>query len=566
VALILALVLVAATGALVVAIRHRPRIRPPGPGTRLADVRVTGDDRPGSYRRFDGRPDAATETCSTGRRSQNEPSIAVDPRDPRIVVAGANEGCTEITGGPWMGYYRSADGGATWSDGLLPGYPVDDSSAGLSSPAHARCDGGSDPSQAFDRNGRLFYGFLCFNQRRPGQRLGERQVGNSILVATYDGDGSRYSRTVLLLAGNRQVTEDKVNLTVDQTTGPGSGNVYVVWNEITQFGDTVLLFSRSTDHGVRFSNPMDVTAELGQSLSPDLTVGPDGTVYIAYRNRSQNGDGVWLLRSTDQGQSFRDDSFVSSIVPFDSEQFAPRGLRECGDAQRSCRFTFSRFSSKAAVSADPTGVHVVWSARTSVDGQAKIFVRNSRDGLHWTTPAATLDHVPKGHQHSPDVASAAGVITVAFYDSRNDTAYDAQRPPGNRAGGASSGPSIDVFVARSRDGGRTWMEARVTRVSSNFDLEAQGDTPFFGDYLYVSSVPGGTSVAWTDSRDVVLGSDSRERGAKDDHDGFDVFAPCKWVPDTIGAKAVRRPFIDDRCLSRGGSDVNVYAARIPAGA
>jgi hypothetical protein len=85
---------------------------------------------------------------------------------------------------------------------------------------------------------------------------------------------------------------------------------------------------------------------------------------------------------------------------------------------------------------------------------------------------------------------------------------------------------------------------------------------FWGDYLYVSAVPGAVSVAWTDSRDLVPGADPREVGEDDDEDGFDVYQPCVYVPNDIDAPSYSSPTIDDPCLSQGGLDQNIYAARI----
>src|SRR5437773_3303586 len=101
------------------------------------DVRVTRDATPASYFRYDGSSDATTAACSTGRRSQNEPTVAVDPRDTRVRTAGANDYCAAIVNGDvWVGYYRSTSGGASWQDSLVPGYPADSSAAGVTSPVH----------------------------------------------------------------------------------------------------------------------------------------------------------------------------------------------------------------------------------------------------------------------------------------------------------------------------------------------------------------------------------------------------------------------------------------------
>jgi hypothetical protein len=57
-------------------------------------------------------------------------------------------------------------------------------------------------------------------------------------------------------------------------------------------------------------------------------------------------------------------------------------------------------------------------------------------------------------------------------------------------------------------------------------------------------------TAWTDSRDLVPGADPREIGADDDHDGFDVYQPCTYVPNDINAPSYSSPTIADPCLSQ----------------
>ena len=68
---------------------------------------------------------------------------------------------------------------------------------------------------------------------------------------------------------------------------------------------------------------------------------------------------------------------------------------------------------------------------------------------------------------------------------------------------------------------------------------------------------------WTDTRDLVPGTDPRETGAGDDADGFDGFQTCTWVPNDINAGSYSSPTIDDPCLSQGGLDENIYVATTP---
>ena len=542
-----------------------------GTAAARADVLVTRDATAGSYVRSDGQSDATTQACSTGRRSQNEPSVAVDPHNTQVVAAGSNDYCAQIVNGDtWVGYYRSTDGGATWQDSLVPGYPADSSAAGLASPLHGSCGAAGDPTQAFDRDGRLFYGFICFNRAKP--------VNGSTYVATYDQDGGHYVRTALVDSGSPSAQfagsglfQDKINLAVDQTAGPTSGNVYVAWARYSgKAANNVILFSRSTDHGQTFSRPIRISPGLAQEQFADVAVGPDGAVYVTYRTYAAQGktaDAVWVVKSTDAGQTFGRPSLVATFTPFTSADFTGgTGGVDCGDGPFACPsgLTFSRFDSLSAVAADARGVHVVWSARQP-GGQAKIFVRNSPDGVSWPTPAATLDAAPVGHQWFPDIASAGGTLTAVFYDSRQDPSYSPSLPPGDTAAGANSGDVVRALVARSADGGVTWSEAAASAAASNFGWETHGArrVGFWGDYNYVSAVPGAVQAAWTDSRDLVPGTDPRETGAADDHDGFDVLQPCVYVPNDINAASYTSPTIDDPCLSQGGLDQNIYAAAVP---
>jgi hypothetical protein len=534
-------------------------------GVAAADTRVT-NDTDGSYARYDGSLDSTMLSCSTGRRTQNEPSVAVDPRNPAIMVAGSNDYCAEIqngSGNVWAGYYRSTDGGATWSNSLVPGYPADESPAGIASPTHGACAAAGDPTQSFDGGGRLYFGFICFNRAKP--------TNGSIYVARYDDDGATYVRTVRVERGTPSVWglfQDKINVAVDQSVGtPTAGNVYVAWARYSgQSANNVILFSRSTDGGSTFSRPARLTQGLAEEQFADIGVGPDGAVYVTYReiaHQAPTQNRIRIVRSTDGGQSFSSPSTVASIDPFDSTDFGPD---TCGDGPFACPsgLTYARFSSLSAVAADADGVHVVWSARDE-DGQAKIFARNSPDGLSWSTPAAPLDGVAAGHQFFPDIASSGGALSVVFQDSRTDPAYSPELPPGNTADGVNSGDVVHAFLARSTDGGASWTESQVSSAGSNPNWEVRGAmrSPFFGDYNYVSAVGAAVGAVWTDTRDLVPGQDPRETGDADDADGFDGFQTCTWVPNDINAASYSSPTIDDPCQSQGGLDQNIYVEAIP---
>lgn len=66
--------------------------------------------------------DAVLTTCSQSRGRQNEPAVAVDPRNPSVIVGSSNDYCGVFQsnrallglGNVWLGYYRSENGGANF--------------------------------------------------------------------------------------------------------------------------------------------------------------------------------------------------------------------------------------------------------------------------------------------------------------------------------------------------------------------------------------------------------------------------------------------------------------------
>src|SRR5579859_5606013 len=100
------------------------------------NVRLTNDMNGGyssAYTIATGKAytDAVLAECSIARGRQNEPAVAVDPRNAQVLIGSSNDYCGVYAGsttvfvpaGPiWLGYYRSLDGGRTFQSSLVPGY------------------------------------------------------------------------------------------------------------------------------------------------------------------------------------------------------------------------------------------------------------------------------------------------------------------------------------------------------------------------------------------------------------------------------------------------------------
>src|SRR5437870_13107063 len=103
------------------------------------NVRLTNDVAGGYtsvYTLATGIPytDTVLAECSIARGRQNEPVVAVDPRNTKVLIGSSNDYCgvyagsttTFVPAGPiWLGYYRSENGGASFQSSLVPGYPSD---------------------------------------------------------------------------------------------------------------------------------------------------------------------------------------------------------------------------------------------------------------------------------------------------------------------------------------------------------------------------------------------------------------------------------------------------------
>ena len=526
--------------------------------------------------------DETLRRCGIDRRMQNEPTIALDPRNAAVRTSGSNDYCTVPTNGDaWAGFYRSTDSGATWTDSLLPGYPLDTSTQGTSSPVHGMTQGGAraagDPVQAWDGSGNLFYMGNNFNRGTgDGNSASVRDNTGDVWVATYapsnaadnTTDGSKYVRTVILATNTfgQGSFNDKTGIGVDPTTG----HIFAAWSDFHGKGCNEILLSRSTDHGASFSAPMKVSEGLCSNQGPNIAFGPLGQVYVSWiannggsKSQNANQNGAAFIRSTDGGQTYSKAAIVVDYSPFVSTAFSGNGARDCGDGPFACPsgFTFPRFDlAMPTLTTDGGDIDMAFQVATA-SGQGQIqFTRSSNGGASWSTPTA-IDSQTVGHQFFPWMTASGGKITAVYYDSRADADYSALRPPCNSATGVVSA-CLAVWSSTSTNGGTSWTHAVVTSALTNPNLEQFGGRriPFFGDYIMVSAVGNTIAAVWTDQRDAVTAPDpvssATPATASADNNGDDVAGD----PETGGTCKIST----DTCFDgTGGLDQNIYTAQLP---
>jgi hypothetical protein len=552
--------------------------------------------------------DATLAECSRSRGRQNEPSVAINPRDPRVMVGSSNDYCAvfndgvdadgaPIASGPiWLGYYRSENTGSSFTSSLVPGYPGDRSTLGALAKIRTAISG--DPVLAWDADGRLFIG-----SESSDDPAGTKKTFGDVWVARYvnpDGpggdklnDGQRFAGSTIVARGSSAPSllgkfHDKTSIEADRTDSACRGNVYFAWSRFTGNGGAAVYLSRSTDHGATFSPPMKLTASVHDVQSPDIAITSSGAVTVTYGQAAdgQQGDAIDIVRSTDCGATFSRPHVLQSITPMGlvDAQLGGGSARDCGDGVGTgCEsgFTFFRADTGPRSTADQadtahewvyilyeaivpgtevsTGSTFGWADEQGVGGQSSIYYVRY-DG---TTDAATapqrIDIVPDAQQLFPDIAVDDGTIHALWWDTRNDANNDAStmrvRPPGNDADG-NVAASFDVYGATRPVGAGSWTaSSRLTDLSSNGQYEQFGGrtVPFGGDYLWIDSKGGVTFGAWTDWRNTVGGVDQRE--ATQDETGADVLQCRHQLSDGTWS--------GDTCPRDGGLDQDIYGDLAP---
>jgi len=615
-----------------------------GASTPGGDVRLTNDCHPNAgcgagyvsgYTLATGIPytDRTLDECTISHGRQNEPAVAVDPRNTSLLLGSSNDYCAVYNRGIaagaigpiWLGYYRSLNGGSSWTSSLVPGYPDDTSPYAALSQARTATAG--DPVIAWDAHGRAFFG-----SESSGDPAGTAKTFGDVFVARYRNpggadaadttkDGLQYYGTTVVNQGSSApnllgVFNDKTAIEADRTGGPCDGNVYFSWSRFNGSGVNEIYFVRSTDHGVTFSSPLKLSAgsPVLKSLQfPDISVTHNGHVYVTFRSFTsvgQSTDAIYIVKSTDCGRTFSQPQQVTTFIPNDAQdQAAPQPVptqavsddpafdegtnapsdraRDCGDFADACTsgYTFFRRDTQVRSTADQADaahewIYMVYDATKpgtevatgttygtdgrGVGGQAgTFFLRYDGASGNHTTPTV-IDNQATGHQVFPDISADGGVLHAIWWDSRNDSCYSVTRPIGNCAN-RTTVPSLDVFGATSTNAGTTWTgKSRITDVTTNPNYEQFDNraVPFAGDYLWVTSLGSFAYTVWTDWRNTVQGTDPREKTEDADATTADVHQ-CRTL-NTIQTK--KGPFSfwsGDLCPHDGGIDQNIYGDLAP---
>jgi hypothetical protein len=400
----------------------------------------------------------------------NEVHIAVNPLDPLNLIAGAKDytlgngaPCGEPGGtgvhNVWAGYYWSRDGGQTWGNGLMPGYPGAPPLSATSLLTGYKCS--SDPVVAFDNLGHAHYLGLAYNAIAP---VPPTAAPNMAWMATSVDGGATWP--VMTKIGETlypALFDDKEWFAFD----PLSGTAFVTWTEFTQVSTNIMVVRCPLALACTPLQPLTLPG-VNSVQGSAVAVGPDGVVHL-----------IWL----DYGsRTVRHTSALGGVGFLPDEAIAT--FRGVGNQPNSA----FRTPTMPALAVDPVSgaLYAVWTDR-GLDTADVYGTRSTDGGVTWSAVFRVNDDAAGKSNFFPAVSVAPnGRVDVAFYDRRDD--------PANKL--------LTTYLATSTDGGVTWVNSRVGDTLFNGDLGYhQAGAPFIGDYIGVASTDDHAYPLWADTRD-----------------------------------------------------------------
>ena len=474
------------------------------------------------------------------QNKQNEPAVAIDPSNPRVVAAGANDeideppcdgsDCPFAQGIGNSGVYFSFNGGASWTQPTYTGFSGRGGSLGTGPigtlPHYAEqglvSDG--DPGVAFGprpgANGRfswangsrLYYSNLASNfstERSEATFKGFEAIAVSRadrVQAAAANDASAWSDPAIVTEQHQSQTtfSDKPAMTADDAaSSPSFGNLYVCYSRFNSQqpdGPIKIGFSRSTDGGQTFSSPKTISTAakvLTQDGRQGCSVATDsrGNVYVAWEDAVQKGSVFKIARSTNGGRSFSTPHVVaqvSDVGVFDGvRSFSFDGV---AGARTSSFPSLSIANGAPSGAGAPNTIALGWSDAADGLNHEHALVELSADGgKTWSAPEAVEQSGDR-----PDFAflgispngSDLYVVYDAFVDPFRQNTTDSRRFLGVLRRAHVSGTSLSALTTLDR-GARG--DARASSANALID-------EFIGDYNAVDATNAGAVAVFNDAR------------------------------------------------------------------
>jgi len=375
----------------------------------------------------------------------NEPNIAVDPTDENKMVIGWRQFDNVSSNFRQAGWSYTSDEGQTWT------FP------GVIEPGIFR----SDPVLDYDTSGNFYYNSLTLN------------VGYFCKVFKSTDGGAIWDN------GTDAAGGDKQWMTIDRTTGVGSGNIYSFW---TSYFTTCPpgFFTRSSNGGSSFES---CTVVEGDPYWGTMAVGNGGELYIAGGAGGSSQPGNIVVTKSPDAQI--PGSIISWNLPvsvFIDGNLGYGVTANPGGLLGQVNIDVDRFN---AFGQDNIYVLASVSRLSNSDPADVMFAKSEDGGLTWGLPIRINDDSSVTNTQWFGTMSVApnGRIDAVWLDTRD-------APFGS--------DSSVLYYSYSTDKGYTWSVNE--KLSDSFDPHiGYPNQEKMGDYFDMVSDNSGAHLAWANT-------------------------------------------------------------------
>jgi len=439
----------------------------------------------------------------------NEPDIEVNPVAPGHMIASSNDYgscCDEM--------YTTLDNGASWITGNIS----------RSSPQVT----GSDPVTVFDRkHGTAIHSSLNYSFQSS---TGELCRGDLVVSVSTDG-GVTWAPPTVVETGvgcdlsNLQLFNDKEWIVADNNpSSPFYGRTYLTWTKFASangvFTSSPIFEAHSDDGGRHWTKAKEISGfnaglctfqESGPAGQCDEnqfsvpTVGPDGTVYVAFENDQNQAlwepgevfdDQYLLVKSTNGGVTWSSPTFVVGLE--DGSRDYPINV----NGRQTLTGYQLRVNSAGNIVASPRAsengtLYLVFSDNRNgvrdsdnpVTNTDVFLVSSTNGGMSWSGPAQVDSSGTDQWFPWVDVDPTNGTVGILYHDRD------------------SADPSLYNTALKEMPGSKTIVNTAPSHPTQSRFFRAgvagcQNCATFHGDYINISyGSDGKANVAWTDMRD-----------------------------------------------------------------
>lgn len=429
-------------------------------GVMLAGCALGGNSRaaPTLTSSVDNRSSLANVRVSDDQYKVHvEPYLAVNPRDPRNLLATAQVFNQMSERAPVT--FVSFDGGKSWHEsGVLP--------------MSATYTTGTDLVVAFTPQG---IGFIVARLDGPGS--------TGIFVWRTDDGGRHFRAPVEVAAGSSStINVDHPWLAVGAASDSGSSTLYVVWTLWSNMDGRMVgavMLSRSFDDGQHFDPPRPVSGSTPRAVAASVvTAGLAGNVAVVYLDYGPfTGQG-------DDSSSLQHGTMRVVSSPDGGNHFnPPQAVGEDVVGSNSTVFALPQ----AATDPHDGTLYVSFAAYRSGTTHPDVMLTRSSDaGRTWTVPVRVNDDPitdQTDHLLPQLLVTPQGTVEVSYFALTNGL--------------------VDVYLARSTDHGAHFLPSlRINATNWRFALGVatnSGAQTWVGDYQGLAAAPGVMYLLWNDA-------------------------------------------------------------------